>query len=95
MLPLVETEWIEQHLPSRKQLITQWNFNLNNAFSLKCFNLKAKRINSLYAKLGYKDFLYLDITAEMTVVKCTSDSVFCKWYFFFYPSVSSSFTFLM
>lgn len=70
-------------------------FNLNNAASpIEVFQFESKkRINSLYgiAKLGYKDYLYLDITARNDWSSALATPFSVSGTSFFYPSVSSSF----
>ena len=70
-------------------------FNLNNAASpIEVFQFESKkRINSLYgiAKLGYKDFLYLDITARNDWSSALATPFSVSGTSFFYPSLSSSF----
>lgn len=68
-------------------------FNLNNAASpIEVFQFKSeKRINSLYgiAKLGYKDFLFLDITARNDWSSALATPFSAENSSFFYPSISS------
>ncbi|MCB4807663.1 SusC/RagA family TonB-linked outer membrane protein [Tamlana sp. 62-3] len=68
-------------------------FNLNNAASpIEVFQFKSeKRINSLYgiAKLGYKDFLFLDITARNDWSSALATPFSADNSSFFYPSISS------
>jgi TonB-linked SusC/RagA family outer membrane protein len=70
-------------------------FNLNNAASpIEVFQFETrKRINSLYgiAKLGYKDYLYLDVTARNDWSSALATPFSVSGTSFFYPSVSSSF----
>ncbi|NHN27237.1 SusC/RagA family TonB-linked outer membrane protein [Flavobacterium jejuense] len=70
-------------------------FNLNNAASpVEVFQFESKkRINSLYGllKLGYKDYLYLDITARNDSSSALATPFSVDGTSFFYPSVSSSF----
>lgn len=70
-------------------------FNLNNAASpIEVFQFESKkRINSFYgiAKLGYKDYLYLDITARNDWSSALATPFSVSGTSFFYPSVSSSF----
>lgn len=70
-------------------------FNLNNAASpIEVFQFESKkRINSLYgiAKLGYKDYLYLDITARNDWSSALATPFSVSGTSFFYPSISSSF----
>lgn len=70
-------------------------FNLNNAASpIEVFQFESKkRINSLYgiAKLGYKDFLYLDVTARNDWSSALATPFSVSGTSFFYPSLSSSF----
>ena len=72
-------------------------FNLNNAASpIEVFQLAStKKINSLYgiAKLTYKNFLYIDLTArnDWSIALATPTS--SKNTSFFYPSISSAFVF--
>jgi TonB-linked SusC/RagA family outer membrane protein len=70
-------------------------FNLNNAASpIEVFQFKSKkRINSLYgiAKLGYKDFLYLDVTARNDWSSALATPFSVSGTSFFYPSLSNSF----
>lgn len=69
-------------------------FNLNNAASpIEVFQFKSeKRINSLYgiAKLGYKDFLFLDITGRNDWSSALATPFSAGNSSFFYPSISSS-----
>ena len=70
-------------------------FNLNNAASpIEVFQFESqKRINSFYgiAKLGYKDFLFLDITGRNDWSSALATPFSADGTSFFYPSVSSSF----
>jgi len=70
-------------------------FNLNNAASpIEVFQFESKkRINSLYSlvKLGYKDYLYLDITGRNDWSSALATPFSIDGTSFFYPSVSSSF----
>ncbi|HHG84128.1 MAG TPA: SusC/RagA family TonB-linked outer membrane protein, partial [Bacteroidetes bacterium] len=70
-------------------------FKLSNAASpLEVFDFEShKRINSFYgiAKLGYRDFLYLDITGRNDWSSALATPVSAQNTSFFYPSVSSSF----
>lgn len=70
-------------------------FSLNNAASpIEVFEFKSqKRINSLYgvAKLGYKNFLFLDITGRNDWSSALATPFSVDNTSFFYPSVSSSF----
>lgn len=70
-------------------------YNLNNAASpIEVFQFESKkRINSLYgiAKVGYKDFLFLDITARNDWSSALATPFSVDGTSFFYPSVSSSF----
>jgi outer membrane receptor protein involved in Fe transport len=70
-------------------------FNLNNAASpIEVFQFESKkRIISFYgiAKLGYKDYLYLDITARNDWSSALATPFSVSGTSFFYPSVSSSF----
>jgi TonB-linked SusC/RagA family outer membrane protein len=70
-------------------------FNLNNAASpIEVFQFESqKRINSFYgiAKLGYKDFLFLDITGRNDWSSALATPFSVDGTSFFYPSVSSSF----
>lgn len=70
-------------------------FNLNNAASpIDVFQFEShKRINSLYglAKLGYKNFLYLDITARNDWSSALATPFSVDGTSFFYPSASTSF----
>lgn len=69
-------------------------FNLNNAASpIEVFQFKSeKRINSLYsiAKLGYEDFLFLDITGRNDWSSALATPFSADNSSFFYPSMSSS-----
>jgi TonB-linked SusC/RagA family outer membrane protein len=70
-------------------------FSLNNAASpIESFGFRSeKRINSLYAfaKAGYKNFLYLDITARNDWSSALATPFNADNTSFFYPSVSTSF----
>ncbi|WP_432411823.1 SusC/RagA family TonB-linked outer membrane protein [Rasiella sp. SM2506] len=70
-------------------------FNLNNAASpIEVFQFDSKkRINSLYgiAKLGYKDFLFLDITGRNDWSSALATPFSVADASFFYPSASASF----
>ncbi|GAA3636416.1 SusC/RagA family TonB-linked outer membrane protein [Flavivirga jejuensis] len=70
-------------------------FNLNNAASpIEVFQFESeKRINSLYgiAKLGYKDFLFLDITGRNDWSSALATPFSVDGTSFFYPSVSTGF----
>ncbi len=70
-------------------------FNLNNAASpIEVFQFDSKkRINSLYgiAKLGYKDFLFLDLTARNDWSSALATPFSVDGASFFYPSASASF----
>lgn len=70
-------------------------YNLNNAASpIEVFQFKSKkRINSFYGitKLGYKDFLFLDITGRNDWSSALATPFSVDGTSFFYPSVSSSF----
>lgn len=70
-------------------------FNLNNAASpIEVFQLESKkRINSFYgiAKLGYKDFLFLDITGRNDWSSALATPFSVDGTSFFYPSASASF----
>ncbi|MDO5969751.1 SusC/RagA family TonB-linked outer membrane protein [Flavivirga aquimarina] len=70
-------------------------FNLNNAASpIEVFQFESeKRINSLYgiAKLGYKDYLFLDITGRNDWSSALATPFSVDDTSFFYPSVSTSF----
>ncbi|MEP3089791.1 MAG: TonB-dependent receptor, partial [Nonlabens ulvanivorans] len=70
-------------------------FSLNNAASpIESFGFRSeKRINSLYAfaKAGYKNFLYLDITARNDWSSALATPFTADNTSFFYPSVSTSF----
>lgn len=70
-------------------------FNLNNAASpIEVFQFESKkRINSLYgiAKLGFKNYLYLDVTARNDWSSALATPFSVSGTSFFYPSVSSSF----
>ncbi|QXP77596.1 MULTISPECIES: SusC/RagA family TonB-linked outer membrane protein [Winogradskyella] len=70
-------------------------FNLNNAASpIETFQFESeKRINSFYGitKLGYKDFLFLDITGRNDWSSALATPFSVDGTSFFYPSISSSF----
>lgn len=70
-------------------------FSLNNAASpIEVFQFESqKRINSFYgiAKLGYKDFLFLDITGRNDWSSALATPFSVDGTSFFYPSASSSF----
>ncbi|WP_299250764.1 SusC/RagA family TonB-linked outer membrane protein [uncultured Lacinutrix sp.] len=70
-------------------------FNLNNAASpIEVFQFESeKRINSFYgiAKLGYKDYLYLDITGRNDWSSALATPFSVDNTSFFYPSASASF----
>ncbi|WP_405575459.1 SusC/RagA family TonB-linked outer membrane protein [Winogradskyella sp. Asnod2-B02-A] len=70
-------------------------YNLNNAASpIEVFQFESeKRINSFYGitKLGYKDFLFLDITGRNDWSSALATPFSVDGTSFFYPSVSSSF----
>ncbi|MGJ8590952.1 MAG: SusC/RagA family TonB-linked outer membrane protein [Aquaticitalea sp.] len=70
-------------------------YNLNNAASpIDVFQFESnKRINSFYgiAKLGYKYFLFLDITGRNDWSSALATPFSVDGTSFFYPSVSSSF----
>ncbi|MGJ8664849.1 MAG: SusC/RagA family TonB-linked outer membrane protein [Patiriisocius sp.] len=70
-------------------------YNLNNAASpIEVFQFNSqKRINSFYgvAKIGYKDFLYLDITGRNDWSSALATPFSVDNTSFFYPSVSTSF----
>ncbi|WP_225035173.1 SusC/RagA family TonB-linked outer membrane protein [Winogradskyella sp. SM1960] len=70
-------------------------FNLNNAASpIETFQFESeKRINSFYGitKLGYKDYLFLDITGRNDWSSALATPFSVDGTSFFYPSVSSSF----
>lgn len=70
-------------------------FNLNNAASpIESFQfISQKRINSFYgiAKLGYKNFLFLDLTARNDWSSALATPFSADGTSFFYPSASSSF----
>ena len=69
-------------------------FRLSNAASpIEVFEFESnKRINSFYgiAKLGYKDFLYVDVTARNDWSSALATPFSVDNTSFFYPSVSSS-----
>ncbi len=70
-------------------------FNLNNAASpIEAFQFESqKRINSFYgvAKLGYKNFLYLDVTGRNDWSSSLATPFSADNTSFFYPSASVSF----
>ena len=70
-------------------------FSLNNAASpIEVFQFESKkRINSLYGfvKLGYKDFLYVDVTGRNDWSSALATPFSANGTSFFYPSVSTSF----
>ncbi len=70
-------------------------FSLNNAASpIEAFQFDSKkRINSLYgiAKLGYKNYLYVDITGRNDWSSALATPFSVDGTSFFYPSISSSF----
>ncbi|TYB78123.1 SusC/RagA family TonB-linked outer membrane protein [Bizionia saleffrena] len=70
-------------------------FNLNNAASpIEVFQYDSqKRINSFYslAKLGFKNYLYLDITARNDWSSALATPYSVNGTSFFYPSASASF----
>ncbi len=70
-------------------------FNLNNAASpIDVFQFESrKRINSFYgiAKLGYRDFLFLDITGRNDWSSALATPFSVDGTSFFYPSASASF----
>lgn len=70
-------------------------FRLSNAASpIETFEfLSKKRINSLYgiAKLGYKDFVFLEVTGRNDWSSALATPTSTENTSFFYPSVSSSF----
>ncbi|UAB82375.1 SusC/RagA family TonB-linked outer membrane protein [Marixanthomonas sp. SCSIO 43207] len=70
-------------------------FNLNNAASpIEVFQFESKkRINSFYgiAKLGYKNYLYLDLTARNDWSSALATPFSVDGTSFFYPSASASF----
>ncbi|CAN5307305.1 SusC/RagA family TonB-linked outer membrane protein [soil metagenome] len=70
-------------------------FKLNNAASpIEVFQFESqKRVNSFYgiAKLGYRNFLYLDITGRNDWSSALATPISVENTSFFYPSVSSSF----
>jgi len=70
-------------------------FNLNNAASpIEVYQFESKkRINSFYgiAKLGYKDFLFLDITGRNDWSSALATPFSVDGTSFFYPSASASF----
>lgn len=70
-------------------------FSLNNAASpIEVFQFESnKRINSLYgiAKIGYKNFLFVDITGRNDWSSALATPFSVDGASFFYPSVSTSF----
>ncbi len=70
-------------------------FSLNNAASpIEYFQFESnKRINSLYgiAKLGYKDYLYVDVTGRNDWSSALATPFSVDNVSFFYPSISTSF----
>ena len=70
-------------------------FNLNNAASpIDVFQFESnKRINSFYglAKLGYRDFLFLDLTGRNDWSSALATPFSVDGTSFFYPSASASF----
>lgn len=70
-------------------------FNLSNAASpLEVFQMNArKRINSVYgvAKLGYKNYLYVDVTGRNDWSSALASPTSAKNTSFFYPSVATSY----
>lgn len=70
-------------------------YSLNNAASpIEVFQFESqKRINSFYgiAKLGYKDFLFLDITGRNDWSSALATPFSVDGTSFFYPSIASSF----
>lgn len=70
-------------------------FSLNNAASpIEVFQFESeKRINSLYglAKIGYKNFLYVDVTGRNDWSSALATPFSVDGTSFFYPSVSTSF----
>ncbi len=72
-------------------------FNFSNAASaLNMFQyVGQKRINSLYglAKFGYKDILFLDVTARNDWSSALASATSTANTSFFYPSISSSYVF--
>lgn len=70
-------------------------FSLNNAASpIQAFNFESqKRINSLYGivKVGYKDFLFVDITGRNDWSSALATPFSVNDTSFFYPSLSTSF----
>lgn len=70
-------------------------FSLNNAASpIEVFQFESnKRINSLYgiAKLGYKNYLFLDITGRNDWASALATPFSVDGTSFFYPSASASF----
>ncbi len=70
-------------------------FSLNNAASpIESFGFRSeKRINSLYAfaRTGYKNYLYLDLTARNDWSSSLATPFSADNVSFFYPSVSTSF----
>ena len=70
-------------------------FNLNNAASpIEAFQFESnKRINSFYgfAKIGYKNFLYIDITSRNDWSSALATPFSVNGTSFFYPSISTGF----
>lgn len=70
-------------------------FNLNNAASpIEAFQFESnKRINSFYglAKIGYKEFLFVDITGRNDWSSALATPFSVSGTSFFYPSISTSF----
>lgn len=77
------------------QLAQPGIFSLNNAASpIESFGFTTeKRINSLYGlfKVGFKDFLYMDITGRNDWSSALATPFSADNTSFFYPSISSSF----
>ncbi|QHI36856.1 TonB-dependent receptor SusC [Kordia antarctica] len=77
------------------QLAQPGIFSLNNAASpIESFGFTTeKRINSFYGlfKVGYKDFLYVDITGRNDWSSALATPFSAENTSFFYPSISSSF----
>ncbi|TSE08094.1 SusC/RagA family TonB-linked outer membrane protein [Aquimarina algiphila] len=77
------------------QLAQPGIFSFNNAASpIESFGFESeKRINSLYGllKIGYKDYLYLDITGRNDWSSALATPFSADNTSFFYPSVSTSF----
>ena len=76
------------------QLAQPGIFKLSNAAApLETFDIDSKkRINSVYGllKLGYKDFLYLDITGRNDWSSALATPISAENSSFFYPSISTS-----